>query len=82
MRLPRGSSGRELAKRLERFGYHVTRQRGSHMRLTTQTPSEHHITVPNHDPIRVGTLRAILAAVAEHTGRTRDEVTEQLFGPG
>lgn len=35
MRLPRDLSGRELAKLLEKLGYRATRQKGSHVRLTT-----------------------------------------------
>jgi len=35
-RLPRDVSGAELASLLEIFGYVVTRQKGSHLRLTTQ----------------------------------------------
>ncbi len=33
MRLPRDLGGQELAHRLEKFGYHITRQTGSHLRL-------------------------------------------------
>ena len=35
MRLPRDLSGQELARALRRLGYEVTRQRGSHIRVTT-----------------------------------------------
>lgn len=79
MRLPRDLSGADLVKRLGRFGYSVTRQTGSHMRLTSATHGEHHITIPNHDPLRLGTLAAILASVAAHHGLTRDELVQRLF---
>ena len=79
MRLPRDLSGADLVKRLERFGYSITRQTGSHMRLTSTTRGEHHITIPNHDPLRLGTLAAILASVAAHHGLTRDDLIQQLF---
>jgi predicted RNA binding protein YcfA (HicA-like mRNA interferase family) len=82
MRLPRNESGRQLAKRLKLLGYAVTRQKGSHLRLTTTQNGEHHVTVPVHDPLRVGTLRSILTDVAAHFGMTRDELAEQLFGAG
>ena len=45
---------------LGRIGYVVTRQTGSHLRLSCLELVEHHLTVPDHDPIRVGTLAAIL----------------------
>ena len=79
MRLPRDISGARLAKALKPFGYNVTRQTGSHLRLTTQQRGEHHVTIPNHDPLRIGTLAGILADVAEHFEITRDELIERLF---
>ena len=63
MKLPRNLSGDDLAQALKKLGYSVTRQSGSHMRLTTQQQGEHHVTIPCHDPLRVGTLAAILAEV-------------------
>jgi predicted RNA binding protein YcfA (HicA-like mRNA interferase family) len=80
MKLPRDASGAALIKALGRLGYRVTRQSGSHVRLTTDTPAQHHITVPNHDPLKIGTLAAILGDVAAHTKLSRDEVIERLFG--
>lgn len=79
MRVPRDLSGAELIRRLERFGYAPTRQSGSHVRLTTVEHGEHHVTVPSHSPLRVGTLSAILAAVAAHFGISRDELMRCLF---
>lgn len=60
MRLPHDLSGDELADFLSDYGYEVTRQTGSHMRLTTQQAGEHHVTIPRHNPLRVGTLNAVL----------------------
>jgi len=82
MKLPRNLSAADLIKALGTLGYTVTRRKGSHIRLTTQQEGEHHVTVPNHNPLRVGTLSGILRAVAEHFGITRDELAEQLFGKG
>lgn len=59
MNLPRDLSGAELAKALAKIGYRITRQTGSHLRLTLETPSQHHITIPAHDPLKIGTLSAI-----------------------
>jgi len=80
MRLPRDVSGAELTTRLERLGYSATRQTGSHMRLTLAEAPEHHVTVPNHECLRVGTLAAILQAVAARQGVSRDELVARLFG--
>jgi predicted RNA binding protein YcfA (HicA-like mRNA interferase family) len=78
MRLPRDVSGRELARSFERVGYRIDRQTGSHLRLTCPAPEEHHLTIPAHDPLRLGTLAAILGDAAAHLGLTRDELLRRL----
>lgn len=80
MRLPRNLSGEDLAKELKVFGYEITRQTGSHMRLTTIQNGQHHITIPNHSPLRTGTLSAILSDVAEHLKLERQGLILKLFG--
>ncbi len=80
MRLPRDLSADELVAALKALGYQVTRQTGSHLRLTTRQQDEHHLTIPRYNPLRVGTLRSILTDVASHFGVNRDEVVERLFG--
>jgi len=79
MKLPRDISGLELAKVLEKVGYRLTRQTGSHLRLTNPSPTEHHITVPAHDPLKVGTLAAILGDVANQMKITREELVRRLW---
>jgi predicted RNA binding protein YcfA (HicA-like mRNA interferase family) len=80
VKLPRDLSGQDLAQRLRVFGYTVTRQTGSHLRLTTPERGEHHLTIPNHAALRVGTLAFILAEVAGHFQLERAEVVRRLFG--
>ena len=58
MKLPRDLSGHELIKALGVLGYQPTRQTGSHVRLTTWQEGEHHITVPLHSHLKVGTAAA------------------------
>ena len=79
MRLPRDWGGETLARLLNRFGYEITRQTGSHMRLTTQQGGEHHVTIPRHTALRVGTLNAILRDVAQHLEMERDELLAALI---
>jgi len=80
VRLPRDLSGPELAKALDRLGYRLTRQTGSHMRLTAvRSGREHHMTIPNHAPLKIGTLNAILKDVAAQSGLTRDELLARLL---
>ena len=78
MKLPRDVSGDDLAKALKVLGYAVTRQTGSHYRATTGQGGEHHVTIPRHSPLRVGTFAAILDDVAEHFGISRDELIARL----
>jgi len=79
MRLPRDLSSDELIRRLQRFGYKQTRQTGSHARLTyTGDKGEHHITIPRHSPLRVGTLNSILNNIAAHLQIDKDALLRQL----
>ena len=79
MRIPRDLTGKELIKALGKLGYEVTRQSGSHIRLTTSRNGTHHITIPDHRPIKVGTLAGILGDVAAHHQMTREELLALLF---
>jgi predicted RNA binding protein YcfA (HicA-like mRNA interferase family) len=79
MRLPRDLSGDDLAKILKTYGYEQTRQTGSHMRLTTEQNGQHHITIPRHNPLRAGTLSAILSEVAAHFKMDRENLISRLF---
>ena len=80
MKLPRNVSGADLVKGLTKVGYSVTRQKGSHIRMTTKQSGEHHVTVPNHPSVRVGTLAGILSDVGDHLGMERDKLIDAMFG--
>ncbi len=80
MRLPRDVGGEELASLLDRYGYSLTRQTGSHLRLTSSLKgSEHHITIPRHRPLKVGTLSSILKDVATYVEMDKQRLIEELF---
>jgi predicted RNA binding protein YcfA (HicA-like mRNA interferase family) len=80
LKLPRDISGEELARSLRKLGYEVVRQSGSHMRLRSVAKgTEHHITIPAHQQLRVGTLSAILEDVAAYLGVDRAELVRELF---
>ena len=75
MKLPRDISGKELIKVLSKHGYQVTRQKGSHIRLTRVSKADiHHITIPNHDPIRIGTLASIVNDICNHLGISKEDI--------
>ena len=80
--MPRDMSGDELVRRLRRqYGYQVVRQRGSHMRLVTNSRGqEHHVSVPRHSQLKVGTLHEILYRVATYLEINQDELRQELFG--
>ena len=78
-RIPRDVSGQSLVKLLGRYGYKITRQTGSHMRLSSQVHGkEHHLTIPNHDYVKIGTLNNILNELAQSVGKSKDEIVNTL----
>lgn len=80
MKIPRDLDANDLIKLLKNYGYVTTRQTGSHIRLSTTQNGQHHITIPNHSPLKIGTLAAILADIAFHFNRTKEELMQDLFG--
>ncbi len=79
MRIPRDITGSQLAQKLKSLGYQKTRQTGSHIRLTTQEKGEHHLTIPDHNPIKIGTLAFILSDIASHFDISKEELIKQIF---
>jgi predicted RNA binding protein YcfA (HicA-like mRNA interferase family) len=79
MKLPRDLSGQSLVKHLlKHWGYHQVHQVGSHIILQSQQPTPHRIAVPAHNPLRIGTLNAILAAVAAHKNVAKEEILKEI----
>lgn len=75
MRLPRDLYGRDLARVLcARWAYTKVNQVGSHIILQTDTPRHHRVSIPDHKPLRIGTLNAILREVALAKGVSREEI--------
>jgi predicted RNA binding protein YcfA (HicA-like mRNA interferase family) len=80
MKLPRDMGGEELAALLGKYGYKITRQTGSHIRLTSASKGfEHHITIPRHKPLRVGTLSSIVNEIADYLEIERQKLLKELF---
>jgi predicted RNA binding protein YcfA (HicA-like mRNA interferase family) len=79
MKLPRDLSGADLAQTLcKHYDYRRLHQQGSHIILETDRPSRHRISIPNHNPLRVGTLNAILRAVARVQGVEKGDILQRL----
>jgi predicted RNA binding protein YcfA (HicA-like mRNA interferase family) len=79
MKLPRDLAGRTLANALcKHWDYRIVHQVGSHIILQTESPGHQRIPVPDHTPLRIGTLNAILRLVADHKRVTRERILEAL----
>lgn len=66
-------SGKQCIKALEKAGFTVYRQRGSHITLVRDHPQAQ-LTVPNHKTVAKGTLRTII----RQAGLTVDEFLNLL----
>ena len=78
MKLPRDATGRRLVHALRKLDYVESRQRGSHIRITTQRNGQHHEVIPDHHPIKCGTLSGILKSIARHHKMTMEELLTLL----
>ena len=79
MKLPRDLSGEDLTKHLcKRWQYAKVHQVGSHVILQTHQPTQHRVVIPAHNPLRIGTLNAILSAVATHKGEAKEEILKGI----
>ena len=79
-KIPRDISGRKLAKLLEKYGYKIIRESASHMRLLSKYKGkEHKITIPDHNPIKIGTLNNILNDIANYLKVDKKKIIEELF---
>lgn len=79
MKLPRDLYGRELAAALCRhWDYRQVNQVGSHIILQTETPGHHRLSVPDHKPLRIGTLNGILRDVALAKQTTREAILASI----
>lgn len=78
MKIPRDCTGLELVRGLRRLGYETQRQSGSHIQLTTQRGGKHHLTVPNHCPLKVGLLHGLLKDIAAHHHLTVEQLVREL----
>jgi len=81
VKLPRDIGGEDLTHLLNKYGYRVIRQTGSHMRLHAPIKGgDHHLTIPNHKPLKVGTLSGVLSDVAGYLEIDKQDLLASLFG--
>ncbi|MCY7361868.1 MAG: type II toxin-antitoxin system HicA family toxin [Ignavibacteria bacterium] len=80
MILPRNIDCKTLVKALEKAGFIQTRQKGSHIRMTRLSEEGSiHVTIPNHSPIKIGTLNSIIKGLAEDLNIPKEEFIKNLF---
>jgi len=76
---PRDVSATDLIKVLSKYGYTSVRQTGSHIRMSVSTKDgTKNITIPNHNPIKLGTLISILNDVSNQLNIERGEIIRKL----
>lgn len=79
MKIPRDVHGNDLVQALRVLGYQFDRQDGSHIRLSTNLNGQHHLTIPNHKPLKTGTLvKGVLKPVAAHHHLTVEKLLQKL----
>jgi len=79
LKIPRNINGSDLVSALRVLGYEKGRQDGSHIRLTSSVNGTHHVTIPNHRPLKTGTLLGgVLKPVAAHHKFTVEELLSKL----
>lgn len=80
MKLPRDIGGEKLVSLLTRYGYRETHRTGSHIKLTSTLKGiEHHLTIPSHTPVRVGTLNNIINDLAYYLKMDKQVLIKELF---
>ncbi len=72
-------SGQDLVRFLEKLGYQIIRQKGSHIRLRKiMSIGEHNISIPNHKTIAKGTLNDILTRVSLWNNISKEELIKLI----
>ena len=72
-------SGADMVRFLEKLGYELIRQKGSHIRLRKITSiGEHKITIPSHKTIAKGTLNDILTRVSLWNNISKEELIKLI----
>ncbi len=79
--MPRDISGKDLVKILGKLGYKEIRRTSSHIRLSANISNRlsHNITIPDHNPIKIGTLNNIISDLADNFKIEKKALIEKLF---
>lgn len=77
-KLPRDLRGADLCKRLSRLGYRHDRTAGDHFIMVRGGAEKHTVSVPQHRPLKPGTLAGMLKSVAASLSMTVNELLAEL----
>jgi predicted RNA binding protein YcfA (HicA-like mRNA interferase family) len=75
-KIPSDVIASELIKKLGKIGWVVISQKGSHVKL--KKDNKQPLIIPNHKPIKKGTLKSILEQLSEYTQKTTEEIIQEL----
>jgi len=79
MKIPRDISSNDIIQLLKKYDYKITRQTGSHIRLTSNLKGkEHNITIPSHKDLKVGTINSILNDIPKYLEIKKEILTKNL----
>ncbi len=80
MKIPRDINSDNLIQLLKKYDYKIIHQTGSHVRLTSNIKNiEHHITIPKHKDLKIGTLSNILKDISGYLEIDKDNLIQNLF---
>jgi predicted RNA binding protein YcfA (HicA-like mRNA interferase family) len=80
MKIPRDISSNNLIQLLKKYDYKITHQTGSHIRLTSNIKNVvHHITIPKHKDLKIGTLNNILNDISRYLEIDKESLIHSLF---
>ena len=80
MKIPRDVSSDKIVQLLKKYEYKITRQTGSHIRLTSNIKgTEHNITIPKQKGLRIGTLNNILSDISRYLEIDKESFIQNLF---
>jgi hypothetical protein len=71
-----------LQKVLLKGCQHLGMLKPGNLAATFSSPDKYlnnHITIPNHNPIRIGTLSDILKEIATHLDMSKEELIKKIF---
>ena len=81
MKLPRDLAGVDLAASLcTHYGYRRIHRMGSHIIPQSEQPMHHRLAIPDHNPVRLGALNAILRSVAAAKKISKETILRRLQG--